>query len=164
MKREYLNEEEFQKNNKKIKNSGLTIIIIGLCILFFSIFNFILASKIEVPQMGSLSWFEAKSAQNYRENLGRAMLGLGIFVTAVGCIFRFIVGNQRNIRAYQAQQVMPIAQEKIEKMAPSMGNAAKEIAKGIKEGISDDKAIYCKDCGVVIDADSTFCSKCGKQL
>lgn len=126
-------------------------------------------------QESALSWFEsttqsmgakseARSAQMGRQTLGLFMLLPGIFITIVGCMIRFAVGNQRNIMAYQTQQVMPIAQEKIEKMAPSMGTAAKEIAKGIKEGLSDDNATYCKHCGSLIDADSNFCNKCGKQL
>ena len=39
----------------------------------------------------------------------------------------------------------------------------KAIAEGLKEGLSDEETIYCKHCGAVIDADSTFCKKCGKQ-
>ena len=65
--------------------------------------------------------------------------------------------------AYQVQQGMPIAQEGIEKMSPSMGNAAKEITQGIKEGLSENETVYCKHCGAQIDADSSFCKKCGKQ-
>lgn len=41
--------------------------------------------------------------------------------------------------AFTIQQEMPIAKEGIDTMAPTFGNVAKEIAKGIKEGINDDK-------------------------
>ena len=34
---------------------------------------------------------------------------------------------------------MPVAQEGIEKMVPTLGNVGKEIAKGIREGLKDDK-------------------------
>ena len=47
----------------------------------------------------------------------------------------FATANGREINAFYAQQQIPVAQESIEKMAPSVGNAAKEIAKGIKEGL-----------------------------
>lgn len=54
----------------------------------------------------------------------------------------YITANHRKIMAYQVQQVMPIAKEGIEKMAPSLGKAgatiSKEISKGIKEGLKDD--------------------------
>ena len=53
-----------------------------------------------------------------------------------------MVAKQRSILAYQTQQVMPVAQEGIEKMAPSVGSAAgtiaKEVSRGIKEGMKED--------------------------
>ena len=61
----------------------------------------------------------------------------------------YIFAKRREILSFQAQQVMPVAQEGIEKMAPTVGKAgasiakemapvygdiAKEISKGIKQG------------------------------
>ena len=63
-----------------------------------------------------------------------------------------LTSKRRNIMAYTMQQTMPVAQEGIEKMAPTIGKAgasiakemapiygeiAKEIGKGIKEGMQD---------------------------
>ena len=138
--------------------------IIGLCLVVIGIFVLISASQMEIPKMWASNWFEARRAQSDRETLGAFMLMPGIFITIVGCMIRFVIGNQRQISAYMTQEQMPIAQEGIEKMAPSMGTAAREIAKGIKEGMSDDNATYCKHCGAQIDSDSNFCNKCGKQL
>ena len=50
----------------------------------------------------------------------------------------YIFGKRREIAAFTTQQVMPIAKEGINEMAPTIGNVAGEIAKGIKEGIKDD--------------------------
>lgn len=50
-----------------------------------------------------------------------------------------LTAKRREITAFTAQQVMPVAKEGIEKMAPSAGVAAKEIAKGIKEGLKDEE-------------------------
>ena len=68
----------------------------------------------------------------------------GAFICIATCMFSgfiFMVAKRRHILAFSAQQVMPVAKEGIEKMAPTVGGAAKEIAKGIKEGINeaDDK-------------------------
>ena len=41
-------------------------------------------------------------------------------------------------------------------------DAIETTAKAIKKGLSDDK-LYCKNCGVLIDSDANFCSKCGKE-
>jgi len=65
----------------------------------------------------------------------------------------FMTAKRRSMMAFSAQQVMPVAQESIEKMAPTIGKAgasvakemapvygeiAKEIGKGIKEGLQDE--------------------------
>ena len=64
------------------------------------------------------------------------------------------VATRREIAAFSVQQVMPVAQEGIEKMAPTFGKVggelaknmapvygeiAKEISKGIKEGLKDEE-------------------------
>ena len=43
-KKEYLNEEKFQKANKKVKTAGAVILLIGLCMLIGGII--ILTTKI----------------------------------------------------------------------------------------------------------------------
>lgn len=71
---------------------------------------------------------------------------LGGMIILAGCgisfgIFMFT--KRREIMAFSAQQVMPVAKEGIEKMAPTVGNAVgsigKELAKGISEGIKEAK-------------------------
>lgn len=67
---------------------------------------------------------------------------LGVFVILVGCIFSgfvYFVAKGREVAAFTAQQSMPINKEKIDEMAPTIGNAASEIAKGIKDGLKDDE-------------------------
>lgn len=59
-----------------------------------------------------------------------------------GSIYFF--AKRREIMVFAMQQTMPVAQEGIEKMAPTIGKAASEITKGItkgiKEGLKDDEA------------------------
>ena len=80
----------------------------------------------------------------------------GGFVIIVSCMIAgsiYMTTKHREILAFQAQQVMPIAQEGMEKMAPTIGKTgasiakemapaygeiAKEISKGIKDGLSKD--------------------------
>ena len=51
----------------------------------------------------------------------------------------YMISKRRELLAFSAQQVMPVAQEGIEKMAPTIGSAVgtmgKELAKGMKEGL-----------------------------
>jgi len=81
----------------------------------------------------------------------------GAFAIIVGSMISFSIymtTKQREIVAFGAQQIMPVAKEGIEEMtpvignaikenmenvAPALGKAAKEISKGIKEGIDEAK-------------------------
>lgn len=149
--KEHLNEEQYKKANKKVRAAGLVVMAIGILLILIGFF------AVQVPQMGQPGWFEASTKSNLCKFLG-------FFLTAVGCMIRFLLGNRRKIMAYTVQETMPLAQEGIEKMTPTVANAAKEVAKAVKEGIQDEETIFCKWCGAQIDADSLFCKKCGKQL
>lgn len=124
MNKEYLNEENFQKMNNKVKWGGRIAIIIGLSMIFIGIF------VIKVPDMGDEGWFESSSTRMF-------LIFPGIFITIVGCMIRFIVANRRAILAYQLQQIRPIAEEGVEKATPVASKAAKEVAKGVTEGIKE---------------------------
>ena len=66
----------------------------------------------------------------------------GAFVIIASCMIAgsiYMFAKRREIVAFTTQQVMPVAKEGIETMAPTIGNVAKEISKGIKDGINDDK-------------------------
>ena len=70
----------------------------------------------------------------------------GGFIILASCTWSFSIyffAKRREILAFTTQQVMPVAQEGIEKMTPTaskaMGTVAKEISKGIKEGLKDDE-------------------------
>ena len=66
------------------------------------------------------------------------ILGGIIIISAAGIsLMVYVVAKRREIMAFSTQQVMPVAQEGIEKMAPTVGNAVKEITKGIKDGLDD---------------------------
>ena len=67
---------------------------------------------------------------------------LGGMVILAGCGISFVIfmfTKRREIMAFSAQQVMPVAKEGIETMAPTIGTVGKEIAKGISKGIRDAK-------------------------
>ncbi len=85
---------------------------------------------------------KAKQAVSTYKYVPLLIIGSSIisFCSMVALIV-YIFGKRREIAAFTTQQVMPIAQEGIEKMTPTVGKAtgtiAKEISKGIKEGLND---------------------------
>ena len=48
-----------------------------------------------------------------------------------------IFAKRRNMMAYGIQQVMPVAQEAVEKMTPTIAKSAGRVAKGVKEGMTE---------------------------
>lgn len=141
--REYLSEEQYQINNAKVKRMGKTFLIIGIITLAIGILLIIsgisgLGNTVS-SGVGSNS-FET-TARGAIGNFGAFALGgfinvIGFGLTSVGGIMMFIA-HRREITAYTVQQTMPIAKEGIEKMAPTIGTAAGEIAKGITKGINE---------------------------
>lgn len=147
-KKEFLNEENYQRSNKKVKTIGTILIVIGLVLLiggfFLTIAGFLgfssqVTNGMEMGQQGINQKGIFSSFGGFA--IGGFMIIPGLFLTAVGFMVRFLIGNRREITAYTTQQVMPVAKEGIEKMAPTIGSAVgtigKELAKGIKEGINE---------------------------
>lgn len=150
-KKQYLNEEKYQKTKKMLITIGCISIAVAIILL-------IICLNIEVPGKLEEGWYEAetrKSAFGMLSFVFGIIIPLAMFGTAYG----------RNISAFNAQQTIPVTQETIEKMAPSIGKVggaiAKEVGDTIKE--SNENQIYCKHCGSQIDEDSKFCKKCGKE-
>ena len=145
---EYLNEENYQRYNTKIKKTGKILLIVGLVLLAVSIALIII---------GSVSFGNNALGENERGILGSmGLFAIGSFMS----VFSFaiaaaggmclMVAHRREITAYTTQQVMPIAKEGIEEMTPTMkktaeemapaaGKVAEEITKGVKRGLKEEK-------------------------
>lgn len=54
----------------------------------------------------------------------------------VGALYVWIY--QRNIKSFEIQSTMPIAQESLDTLAPTIGKVGEEIAKGISKGRSEE--------------------------
>ena len=65
---------------------------------------------------------------------------IGGFIIVASCMISlaiYMISKRREILAFTTQQVMPVAQEGIEKMAPTIGKVGAEVAKGISKGIKE---------------------------
>ena len=115
--KEYLNEEQYQKTKKKLSKIGTILLCIGIP---FAIIGFV--TTFVIHSENNLFFFMF---------LGMPMIFIGFFL--------IMTSHMREISAFTAQQQMPIVKEGIEKISPSVGVAAKEIAKGIKEGLNEEE-------------------------
>lgn len=71
---------------------------------------------------------------------------IGGFIIISSCMISgiiYLIAKRREIKAFTIQQTMPVTQEVVEKMAPTVGNAvgtvAKDITTGIKQGLKDEE-------------------------
>lgn len=120
-KKEYLSEEQYQKTNKKVKLAATLLLIIGgISFLTCSVLIF-----------GDFLDFDTTGLIGFLWVFSFGLAGAGFML--------FMVSHSREINAYMAQQQMPVAKEGIEKMAPTAGKVAKEVTKGIKEGLEDEE-------------------------
>ena len=146
--KKYLNEEDYQRYNAKVKKVGKILLIVGLSLLVVSIILIVL---------GAVNFGNGALNESERGALG----GMGLFaIGSFSSVFSFalasvggmclLVAHRREITAYTTQQVMPVAKEGIEEMAPTVGKAtetmapaagkvAEEVARGIKKGLKDEE-------------------------
>lgn len=127
MKEELLSEENYQKANQKIKVIGVIIMILGLLLIAGGTYFVITSSHMETPEMTSSNWFNAVTSKNHMKTDGIFMIIPGVFLTALGAMVRFIMGNQRKILAYQMQRMIPVVTETAEKLAPTVKKLSDEM-------------------------------------
>lgn len=69
--------------------------------------------------------------------IGGSIIGMSCLISGIF----YLIAKRREIRAFTIQQTMPVTQEVIGKMAPTIGNAVgtvgKDIAQGITSGIKE---------------------------
>ncbi len=152
IKKEYLNEEKFQKTNKKVKLIGVLILLLGILMIVGGIYlkktdGYIFGyhDATQIRSFEDLEKYKKESSSeffNYHvedsDLIGTGMMFFGWFISMIGLTVRFFIGNAREIGAYTRQQEMPLQQEYMEKMSATAGVVAKEVGKGIKEGMKDD--------------------------
>ena len=145
MENRYLNEEQYKQNAKKLKTIGKIVLIVGICMLIlgfvFLVLGFTGFGKTGISAASETGLSPEQTAKGILGGFGFFALGgfldtSGLFVTGIGVMI-IVMAHRREITAFTTQQVMPVAKEGINEMAPTIGNAAGEIAKGIKKGLNE---------------------------
>ena len=134
------------KENKKGIKLPIKVIIIGVITLVVS---FII---LELGFFGFGNAFTTVMSDSSTPNQitngafgGMGLLALGGIINPIGFLLTFaggivlFIAHRREITAYGVQQVMPVAKEGIEKITPTVANAAGSIAESISKGIESTK-------------------------
>ena len=97
--------------------------------------------------------------------IGSFVAVIGVMMTALGITIGFgpeiAKARAKTLRYIQEESkddLTAIANNSAEIMSDAVSKTANAIANGVQ------KTMFCKHCGARIDADSTFCSRCGKEL
>lgn len=146
-------------DNKKPKHF-LIFKIAGFSLLAIGIIVLIIGLSVNVPEMGADDWFELSSKRSST-----------IMAGVVCCMFSmplFFLGFRAEITKMMTKSAKYIQEENKQDLTDIASNTAdiasdavKKTTRAIKDGLKD--TIFCKHCGAEIDADSKFCSKCGKE-
>ena len=116
MNKQYLDEKKYQKVKKVLIIIGCVSLVIALVLLIVLL------------------------TVDFEKHFVKPMLVAPTFIFGLMIpMVTFINAFRREMMAFTVQQAMPVAREGAEKMAPTAGVAAKEIAKGIKEGLKDEE-------------------------
>ena len=137
-----------KKNNKKVRSIGKIVLIIGIVILILGIvaiiFGFTGFGNTFVNGIESADVVDGDDTQMFKGVFGSfGFIALGVFMSFIGSTMTIIglsliiTSHRREISAYTTQQSMPIMQEGIEKITPTVADAAGTIAKSINNGIND---------------------------
>ncbi len=135
--KKHLNEEAYQKTNKKIKIAGIILLAIGLILAITSIF--VMTSKTSTTNLNEINttinattMSIPNQTQPFKDTetraLGGIMLVFGFALMGFGGCLLFL-SHRREILAYSAQQAMPVAKEAIEELTPTIKKAAKDASK-----------------------------------
>lgn len=100
--------------------------------------KFILESKKQLADSGlNFDTNNGNGKKLLSKGYGAMMIMGGVMVLIFTAIISgklFMLYKRREILAFAAQQVIPVAKEGIDEMAPTIGNVAKEVSKGIASG------------------------------
>ena len=97
--------------------------------------------------------------------IGSFVTVIGVMMTAVG----ITIGFGPEIAKARAKTIRYIQEENKEDLAAIASNGAEIMSDAVSKTANAlangaEKTMFCKHCGAKIDADSTFCSRCGKEL
>lgn len=93
----------------------------------------------EINNKDYTGYYDLAVAKDYK-----LVIIIGIILICVGIVVSltfYIISKKREIKAFTTQQMMPIKQESIKKITPTVANSAETISNSISNGITEQKNI-----------------------
>ena len=103
--------------------------------------------------------------------MGACFLSFGFVIDMWG-VMTLMVSHRREVIAYNASTVLPVADEVVDKGAPiiekaseAVGRGLQNVVGGVKEGVAGGKTgVVCKNCGTENSKRNKYCKNCGEKL
>lgn len=164
MKKDYINEETYEKGISFLKNARIIAIIIYIVVLMIGIILLGCGLSIKEPPMGNQDWFE-KSTRKSGLTMSGAFVIMASTMGVVSALFSITKKiHERSIEAFKASQMMPIHKEYIEEMTPTIANMVDEIKSSNEGNSSHRDMVFCTYCGCENRRDARFCNHCGNKM
>lgn len=173
-----VNEHAHQKGKKFFVKLGIILDVLAGILLIAGILLLVVANNSTVD-MGDENWFNSQTSASGMRIGGMALI-MGAVVLFIISIYMYVTAHKREILAYGASTVLPVADDVVKRVAdntaPNIGKAISGIARPVVDSIADPIAesiakvkgtstrSRCPKCGKVVAKDAKFCKHCGEDL
>lgn len=175
-----VNEQAHKKGKKFFIKLGIILDVLAVILLIVGIVLIVRGAQLcGSVEMGDENWFDIQSRGDGME-FGGIALCMGSLVLFVISIYMYVTAHKREILAYGASTVLPVADDIVKHVAdntaPNIGKAISGIARPVVDSIADPIAesiakvkgtstrSRCPKCGKVVAKDAKFCKHCGEDL
>ena len=181
MNGKYINEQSHQKGKKFFNTIGVILTIIAVALIAIGVVLLINGFSAQNTSMSDPDWFEKSSAGGFKIFGGFACIVFGV-ASFSGAIAMFATAHKRELIAFGASTVLPVADEivdaaapMVEKTAATVGNSLNSVLGGVVGGVKQgwtgtnananaSKGKICSACGAENSGRSKYCKSCGKLL
>lgn len=171
----YVNEENYQKNKKRIKKLGVVLLVLG------AILSIIGAGLLIAGISKSFNMSANFNGDTHGFGSSTGLIIGGFLLIACGSslliygVYATFFAHARDISSYVASSTLPVASDVVNYVATDIappinkgiGNLAESISSGISRGINKGKtsnARICPNCQTQNEVEDKFCKNCGADL
>ncbi len=138
----FLNEENYQRTKKKLSLIALIVLICGIVVGGL----LIIGGVVNKNQANKKDFFESTNQERVdnfkKESSGMFMIVSGagiIMMSGIASLALFLFAKRREIAAFSTQQIMPVAQEGVDAITPTIANAAGTVAGEVVKAVNKAK-------------------------